>query len=114
MTPRDLRSSLKVLQERTIITEPDKNLRSKIDSIVRSIESLSAKRDRIDYEIKRQKKSLERKRMELKKSNTHLRSEQTLDAKFRVSSGLLSESLSLSLGDIDDYLLRESHRVLEK
>lgn len=45
------------LEEAQVISTSEKNLRSKIDSIVRSLENLSEKRARIDFEIKRQKVS---------------------------------------------------------
>ena len=51
----------------SIIQTPAKNLSSKIDSILRSIENLTSKKIRLEYEIKKQKTSLLRKRSELKK-----------------------------------------------
>lgn len=67
MLPEDYKEDLTTLVESGVITTADKNLRCKIDSILRSLENLSAKKLRIEYEIKKQKKSLSRKRQELKK-----------------------------------------------
>jgi hypothetical protein len=57
-----------VLVEAGLITTPEKNLRSKLDSILRSIENLTQKRLRIEFEIKKQKASLLKKRQELRRS----------------------------------------------
>lgn len=57
-----------VLVEAGLISTPEKNLRSKLDSILRSIENLTQKRLRIEFEIKKQKASLLKKRQELRRS----------------------------------------------
>jgi hypothetical protein len=101
------------LSESKLIKDPDKNLRSKIDSIVRSLENLSEKKLRIEFEIKKQQKSLIRKRQELK-----LRSKSNR-AKLKVS--LESQQISedncpqeiKDLLRLDSILLQESDRVLD-
>jgi len=63
------RSPSEVLEEAGLISTPERNLRSKLDSILRSIENLTQKKLRIEFEIKKQKASLLKKRQELTRSN---------------------------------------------
>lgn len=50
-----------------VIKTPAQNLSNKVDSILRSIENLTQKKLRIEFEIKKQKRSLLRKKEELKR-----------------------------------------------
>lgn len=114
MTHEDLNSQLAVMENSGMITTPEKNLRSKIDSIVRSLENLSQKKIRIEFEIRRQKKSLARKREELKKVSKTSQAR----AKIALESGsclsqVLSESKALELKRLDSALLQKSDQVLD-
>lgn len=103
------------LTEAKIISDSEKNLRSKIDSILRSLENLSAKQARIEFEIKKQKKSLTRKRQELKKV------QKSSTRKLSVAIEEQTEILGYCLDDVDlqelrrldSKLLAESSRILE-
>jgi hypothetical protein len=103
---------LQVLVENKVISTSEQNLRSKMDSLIRSIKNLEEKRSRIDYELKKQKSSLARKRMELKKDSKH--------SKARLSTaleeGVISRKISpqqIDGANVDDYLLRESALILD-
>lgn len=102
------------LEEAQVISTSEKNLRSKIDSIVRSLENLSEKRARIDFEIKRQKRSLTRKRQELKKvsSSTQMKAHLTLESTKDFPGLRLTDKRS-ELRVLDSKLLQESSRVLD-
>lgn len=114
MTHEEVNAQLSVLESSGLISTPERNLRSKIDSIVRSLENLSAKRLRIDFEIKRQKKSLVRKREELKKTQKSTRAKATLALE---SGGLIHKAIRqkeiLDLQRLDSRLLQESTQVLD-
>lgn len=111
MDPKLLTSQLDVLTEAQVISTPERNLRSKIDSLLRSIENLESKRARIDYELKKQKRSLARKRMELKKDSKHLKAK----TESALKAGVLIEQADprFPWNSIDDYLLQESARKLD-
>lgn len=101
--------------EAGLITNSEKNLRSKIDSILRSIENLTEKRLRIEYEIKKQKKSLYRKRQELKRSSKTTRRKISLSLESVSNSGSLPIELdSRELRRLDSILLEKSNRILEQ
>lgn len=92
--------------------DPKQNLMSKIDSLIRSIENLSHKRARIKFEIERQKRSLARKREELKRvqksqsSKVTIQLESTSDPQPRAeTSGEMKRIQNL---------LSESARILEE
>lgn len=103
-TEKKLQSSN--LQE-TVITTPERNLRSKIDSLLRSLENLTSKKLRIEYEIKKQKRSLERKRSELKKSN------KTVTRRYRLSLENQTLQEAKSSQEIQEFL-REDQLLLQK
>lgn len=95
-----------------VITQPQQNLRSKIESLIRSIDNLEAKRSRIDYELKKQKRSLARKRMELKKDSKHLRAK----TESALQSGALNESFhsrTVNILNQDSSLLQRSAEILD-
>jgi len=105
-----------VTQESTTpINTPRKNLISKIDSILRNLENLSQKKLRIEFEIKKQKSSLQRKRDELKKAQKSLRVKTRISLE---SADSISEFSSEQ--ELDDYLKRcskylsETQRVLDE
>lgn len=105
-----------VTQESTTpINTPRKNLISKIDSILRNLENLSQKKLRIEFEIKKQKSSLQRKRDELKKAQKSLRVRTRISLE---SADSISEFSSEQ--ELDDYLKRcsrylsETQRVLDE
>lgn len=89
------------------------NLESKIESLIRSIENLAQKRGRITYELTHQKRSLARKREELKRvsklrsSKTQIRLESAgeIQPKDRISE---DENKRIQK------LLSESARILEE
>lgn len=98
------------IKEETKVLTPRQSLESKIESILRSIENLSAKKLRIEAEIRRQKKSLANKRQELK----------VLSSKVKVSIKAESSTLDPNSQEITkdenkriQLLLRESAKVLE-
>jgi len=106
-----LRKLSELSESTKVIQEPEQNLRSKMDSLMRSIENLTAKKLRIDFELKKQKRSLARKRMELKKSH------QTISVRLESAkiNPILLETVGQQVQDfnqIDDRLLRESARIL--
>lgn len=86
--------------------DPKQALASKIESLMRSIENLSQKKIRIEFEITRQKRSLARKREELKRVSKSLNrkvsirlestdnpgQEKDLEGQQKVFQRLLSES----------------------
>jgi flagellar motility protein MotE (MotC chaperone) len=109
-----LNQRLDYLVEAGVITTPERNLRSKIDSILRSIENLTEKQKRITFEIKKQKTSLLKKRQELQRST---KSRSTKVKKFLESS---DDSSSTVLQDyqelqrLDSKALQESDQVLNQ
>lgn len=113
MITEDIEKNLQVLQEKQIISSAEKNLRSKIDSILRSLENLSEKKLRIEFEIKRQKKSLIRKRAELKRVSSTSSKKLTLAIENKVISSDDPQKGSQFLRVLDNKLLQESSRVLE-
>lgn len=109
------KSDLEILEEAGIISTPEKNLRSKIDSILRSLENLSQKKMRIEFEIKKQRKSLERKRLELKRSHKS----QNFKAKFVLenSNSNLDQTLIISIREqqrLDSIVLQKTDLVLNQ
>jgi hypothetical protein len=105
-----------VTQESTTpINTPRKNLISKIDSILRNLENLNQKKLRIEFEIKKQKFSLHRKRDELKKAQKSLRVRTRISLE---SADSISEFQSEQ--ELDDFLKRcskylsETQRVLDE
>lgn len=108
----ELLQSLIALNEAKIVNKPQQNLRSKIGSLIRSIENLEAKRARIDYELKKQKRSLARKRMELKKDSKHL----AVKVESATGSGMLNEHVQQEIRNLrnqDNFLLQKSAEILE-
>lgn len=103
------------LAEAKVISDSDKNLRSKIDSILRSLENLSAKQARIEFEIKKQKKSLTRKRQELKKvqKSTSRKLSVAIEEQTSIQGIFLDDIDQQALRRLDSRLLAESSRILE-
>lgn len=108
----DFLTDLQLLQENRVINGPEANLRSKVDSLIRAVKNLEEKKSRIDYELRKQKKALTRKRLELKNNSRGV--------KARVAT--VSETADLfdtrslwapDLSKVDNYLLRESARILD-
>lgn len=99
--------SQKLNESNSIIQTPAKNLSSKVDSILRSIENLTQKKLRIEFEIKKQKKSLLRKKEELRKvQNSNRR---------RLKISLESaDPNSESIQEEFDLFQKEVSRLLEK
>lgn len=98
-----------------VISTPEKNLRSKMDSILRSIENLTQKKLRIEFEIKKQQKSLIRKRQELRRSSS-TRSKKLKIAleSSQIEPDGLYESSSKTIQVLDSRLLQESDQVLNR
>lgn len=105
---------LYLLLESGTITSSERNLRSKIDSIIRALENLSEKKMRIEFEIKRQTQSLTRKREELKRvsKRNQVKTRVVLESSFETNQPIDREVLELQ--KIDSILLQESYRVLEQ
>lgn len=102
------------LEETKVISTADKNLRSKIDSIIRSLENLSEKKARIEFEIKRQKKSLTRKRAELKKVSRSNQAKLSLSLESgAVVTDTSPQEETLNLQILDSKLLQESSQQLD-
>lgn len=104
---------LSVLEEKSVITTSEKNLRSKIDSLIRSLENLSEKKLRIEFEIKRQKKALTRKREELKRVSKGNQSKLVLTLEESEFGPKLVPEGNSELRRIDSRLLQESNRLME-
>jgi polyhydroxyalkanoate synthesis regulator phasin len=107
-------SEERIVESSGIIQTPVKNLSSKIDSILRSIQNLTEKKVRIEYEIRKQKASLTRKRSELKKAqkSTSRRIKISLE-----SSDPTQQSKTEELQNFQKQvskLLEESARVLDE
>lgn len=110
---QDLSPKLHSLVEAKVINSSQQNLRSKMDSLLRSIKSLQEKRSRLDYEIRKQKSALLKKRLELRRETRSIRSKAPT-----VHGSTVNESLTLlleapELAKIDNYLLRESARLVD-
>lgn len=108
------KSDFDILVEAKVISTEDLNLRSKIESITRSLEALASKKARIDYEIKKQKISLTRKREELKRVTKR----NQVKLSVSLESGSLIHELPtreclLELQRYDAKLLQESDQVLD-
>lgn len=112
----DLENTEIVTQESTSpINTPRKNLLSKMDSILRNLENLSQKKLRIEFEIKKQKSSLQRKRLELKKAQKSLRVKTriSLESANSISEFQSEQELEEFLKRCSKYLT-ESQRVLDE
>lgn len=114
MNYESLESDLDFLALEGVISTSDKNLRSKIGSLLRSIENLEAKRERLTYEINKQKKSLTRKRQELKRVSRSNQKNSSLALESAGEDFLLFDQGTLnSLRRLDSILLEISSRKLE-
>lgn len=114
MLTEEQNKDLDFLLENGAITSSERNLRSKIDSIIRALENLSEKKMRIEFEIKRQTQSLTRKREELKRvsKRDQVKTRVFLENSFGSNQPIDQEVLELQ--KIDSILLQESYRVLEQ
>lgn len=115
LIPETLDSKLKRFEEAGLITTSERNLRSKLDSILRSIENLQQKKERIEFELKKQKASLIRKRQELTRSHKSLtnRKVSVSEGSESDSSIVLSETFK-ELRRLDSITLQISDRVLDQ
>lgn len=114
MTDEEI-SDLTVLVESNVISNEDKNLRSKVASINRSLTNLLEKKARIDFEIKRQKKSLTRKREELKRVSKRNKVKVSLALESgRIYSNNPTEDGTEFLRKLDQHLFQESKLLLEE
>lgn len=108
-------SVLDYLSESKVISREDRNLRSKVDSLLRSLENLEEKKKRLDYEIRKQRKSLFRKREELKRVSKRNRKKANLVQEVFIDSefSLISDEELLVLQRLDSILLQESDHLLD-
>lgn len=108
----ELEKDLEVLESTGSITTEESKLRSKLKSVIRTIEDLEAKRLRITFELKQQKKALARKRNELKKFKKHSQTK----VKAAIESNVIVDSQERQdpLRSIDDALLQQSAQLLKK
>lgn len=111
MNKEDL--DLILLESSGLINSPEANLRSKVNSLTEQIKLLEAKRTRLDYEIRKQKKSLVRKREELKKNSTSKRTKASLFSEAGDDLILSRSKVTSDLLRLDSQLLQESDRVLQ-
>lgn len=110
-----LRNEKDILKEDTGLTVPrnsTQNLKSKMDSLLRSIEQLTAKKMRIEFEIKRQKRALANKREELKRVSKSSQAKVKLALESSNEFSLQEEVLKEQ--QETQRLLRESARTLEE
>lgn len=115
LIPEPLETTLENARLAGVISTPEKNLRSKMDSILRSLENLTQKKLRIEFEIKKQQKSLIRKRQELRRSS----STRSKKLKVALESSQIEpnsdyESRSRSIQILDSRLLQESDQALNR
>lgn len=106
------KEELNLLLEESKLPVDAQNLRRKTDSILRTIESLSAKKISIELEIKQQKRVLARKRLELKRrsKSNQVRLKAALE-----SAGITEMPKENSeILKLDQNLLRESSKILEE
>lgn len=113
----EIQSSLNNLRESNVISTSDSNLRSKTDSILRNLKQMQAKQERLEKEIKNQRKVLLRKREELKKASKRLRnSKKTNQALLESQSNFLAKpGLQTDLENVrryDSKILQESDQML--
>lgn len=91
---------------------PRQNLESKIGSLINSLENLASKKARIEFEIKKQKRSLTRKREELKRVSKSISGKTRLALESTYSDSdreqVLQEQKRIQS------LLSESARILEE
>lgn len=113
MITEDDFQDLVFLEESKVISTADKNLRSKIDSILRSLENLTAKKMRIEFEIKKQKASLSRKRQELKKVTKSNQKKLAISLESGILGHQPSEEEISFLRRLDSRLLQESNQLLD-
>lgn len=105
---------LHYLEKTQMISSPEKNLRTKIESLLRNLEQLESKKSRLDYEIRKQKKSLIRKREELKKASKSLKTRTSLVQESLELNGNFNElEAVLEIRKLDNILLQESNQILD-
>lgn len=90
---------------------PKQNLESKIECLIRSLENLSAKKARIELQIKMQKRSLARKREELKRVSKSVSGKARISFESKINSDFAE---SLEDRKRTQLLLSESARILEE
>lgn len=100
------------LLESSVPQNSKQNLESKIESLIRSIENLSEKKVRIEFELKRQKRSLARKREELKRVSHSIRTK--VGIRLESASTPTTEQISVDDQKRIQLLLQESARILEE
>lgn len=109
------RSPSEILKESGLIQDPEKNLRSKIGSLLSSLKNLQEKQKRLDYEIRRQKKSLVRKQQELKRVSRSLsnRRHSILESSSLGQSHAILQSLK-EQQRLDSIAIEEINRLLDQ
>lgn len=103
---------VETLTENSKVQNPKQNLESKIESLIRSIENLTEKKIRIEFELKRQKKSLARKREELKRVSKSSQAKVNLSLESQTETNS-SDEKSTEEFKRTQYLLQESAKILE-
>lgn len=96
-----------------LIRTPEANLRSKVASISATLELLEKKKARIDYEIRKQKSSLVRKRQELVRASKSFKSKSKVLRESEVDSPV-SLNLETWISKYDAKILQESARILDQ
>lgn len=112
MISEDLEKLYSLNEGSKVFTKPEQALRSKMESQIRAIRNLEEKQKRLGQQILAQKRSLARKREELKKANRS--TGRRLKSQLETCTLNESASLLLPLVDrIDNYLFQETSQILK-
>lgn len=106
---------LLTLESGKLINTPEKNLRLKVESLVRNLEQLESKKSRLDYEIRKQRKSLVRKREELKRASKQMRTrDSAVFERHSVLDEVLIDQAFEEIKRWDSLLLQKSDQLLDQ
>lgn len=111
IAPEEIQPILEILNESQKVPENDRYLRGKIERLILTIQVLESKQRTLNSEIKKQKRSLARKREELKKSAKRLR---TGNATVTIKESQSVHYLESRLREIDQDLLQRSDEILDQ
>lgn len=114
LIPEPTRVTLENAQNAGVISTPEKNLRTKLESILRSLQSLQSKKQRIEFEIKKQQQSLVRKRQELRRSSSTRSKRLRAVSEAQTQNSEFFEQMSKALQVLDSRLLQESAQELDR
>lgn len=112
MISEDLMELISLNEGSKVLTKPEEALRSKMESQIRAIRNLEEKQKRLALQVRTQKRSLARKREELKKANRSTGRR----LRTQLEQGTLDESANLLaplVDRIDNQLFLETAQILE-